>query len=92
MLKDLEPMQYALALRMSDISETAYCATWLGNLEYDLWRSVVEDPPFEYGLMTLEEMYIQRLRVLSEACGGWIICDKQDYEMFVPLAEWERLY
>jgi hypothetical protein len=37
MLRDLTPAQLELAEYMSDLSEEAYCAGWMRDLEYALW-------------------------------------------------------
>ena len=78
-----------LASYMSELSEQAYCAGWMLDLEFDLWRAVTEGP-FRYGRLELSAEHIDRLRSLSQACGGWIRFG-DDWE-FVPLADWQALY
>jgi hypothetical protein len=34
----------------------------------------------------------QRLRALSEKCGGWITFDDKDGEIFVALSEWTAMF
>ena len=41
MLDDLTPEQRALAELMEELSEQAYCATWMSTLEVALWEMVL---------------------------------------------------
>ncbi len=91
MTDDLLPAQRELAELMSAISELAYAAGWLSNLEHYLWRAVA-DGPFRLGQLQLTVSHISRLRDLAAACGGWIRFDDKNEEMFVPLAQWAMLY
>ena len=79
----------ALADYMSELSEKAYCAGWMMDLEAVLWQSVLEGP-FHYGRLELTSAHVDRLHALSEACGGWIIY--RDRMEFVSLSEWLVLY
>ena len=76
---------------MSEISEDAYCAGWLIDLEYELWQILI-DGQGVYGRMGLGEPEIQQLRELSDACGGWIVYDDDLEETFVPLAQWLTMF
>ena len=87
MLNDLSPEQRALADYMSELSEEAYHAGWMSDLEHVLWRAVM-DGPFRYGHLDLSPQHVQRLKSLSEWCGGWIRFDDTEEESFVPLAQW----
>ena len=91
MLRDLSPQQLALADRMSEISEEAFCAGWMSGLEYDLWRIVVAGSG-TYGWFALDGAIIAELRALSDACGGWIVFDDQTEETFVPREEWNQRF
>jgi hypothetical protein len=91
MLPDLTDTQRALAEAMSDISEEAYCAGWMSDLEFDLWRVVVAGEE-QYGWYTLDEATVSRLRRLSEECGGWIVFDDEKGETFVPLTTWLQMF
>jgi hypothetical protein len=79
--------QLALAEYMSDLSEEAYCAGWMHGLEDALWCAMQEGL-YGYGRLTLLPQHLERLRELSERCGGWIYFDDEKEETFVPLAEW----
>ncbi len=91
MLKDLTPDQRALAKYMSDVSEEAYCAGWMLDLELALWE-LVEGHRSSYGLIALTETQRITLRTLSERCGGWIVFDDDLEETWLPLDNWRRVY
>ena len=76
---------------MSSLSEAARCAGWMGGLEFELWRAVIEGP-FRYGRLDLAATHSARLRGLSEACGGWTIFDGEREEAFVPTDRWKSIY
>jgi hypothetical protein len=76
---------------MSDLSEQAWFAGWMKDLEYDLWRAMVFGPK-TYGRLEISSEQISKLRELSEACGGWIIFDDAAGETWLPLAEWRERY
>ena len=78
-----------LASYMSELSEQAYCAGWMLDLEFDLWRAVTEGP-FRYGRLELTTEHVERLRSLSQACGGWIMFG--DDQELVPLSDCQALY
>ena len=84
-------MQRVLAKRMSEISEDAYCAGWLIDLEYELWQILV-DGRGEFGFGAVTEAEIEELRELSAACGGWIVYDAKRQETFVPLDQWLKMF
>lgn len=86
-----KPEARALAYYMSQISEAAYCAEWMLNLEHALWRAV-NDGPFRYGQLELTPAQVGQLRHLSAACAGWIRIDDTSGDTFVPLEEWRQLY
>jgi len=76
---------------MSELSEQAYCAGWMGGLEFDLWNALVGGPR-EYGRVRITDEQVERLRRLSEAARGWIVFDDVDEETLVPLDEWKRRF
>ncbi len=81
----------ALMDYMSDLSEEGYYAGWMGNLEYDLWQAVIEGPR-KYGHAIIEKETIEKLKDLSNKCGGWIVFDDVEEEIFVPLQQWLKVY
>ena len=91
MINDLEGEAKELHDLMSDISEDCWCAGWMDDLEYRLWKMCVGGSR-EYGQDRVSEAQIQLLRELSKRCGGWIIFHDITEETFVSLREWEELY
>jgi hypothetical protein len=87
----LDSKQSALAAKMSDISEEAYCAGWMRDLEHSLWRAVVEGPR-RYGWLALTEQHVAELRRLSADCAGWIAWDEELGETWLPMAVWLAHY
>jgi hypothetical protein len=71
---------------MSDISEDHYAAGWNMGLEYDLW-SMVRGGSRHYGMGTVTEADVAKLKQLADEAGGWWKCDE-----FVPIAEWRVEY
>ena len=49
-----------LSSYMSDLSEEAYHAGWMMNLEYDLWQAVIEGPR-SYGQMLIDETHYRQV-------------------------------
>jgi hypothetical protein len=91
MLRDLTKDQRLLADFMSDLSEEAYYAGWMRDLEYALWEAVL-GVRCEYGRLELTEAHRMRLRELSDGCGGWIVFDDNTEETWLPRAEWEERF
>ncbi|ANH67998.1 hypothetical protein [Mitsuaria sp. 7] len=86
-LDDLSPPQRALAEFMSDLSERAYAAGWLADIEIELWRAL-HSPAYRGGRLRLSLEDVHALESLSTACGGWIFFDGELEETFVPMEEW----
>jgi hypothetical protein len=91
MLASLTPQQRDLAVYMSELSEHAYSAGWMEGLEQSLWRAVTTGP-FRYGHLTLTAAHVEKLKALSNACGGWIRFDDHLEESFVPIEQWLEQY
>lgn len=87
--RNLTAAQAALASVMSECSEEAVCAGWDHGCEYTLWAIMVGDSD-EYMYLDVTPELRERLRRLSEACGGWIVWD--DSEKWVPVDEWKAAY
>ena len=83
----------ALARLMSEISEDCYAAGWMGGLEFALWAIVQGEAQPEYGEYVVLPEQVERLRYLSSRIGGWVAwSDEARGEIFVPMAQWERMY
>jgi hypothetical protein len=91
MLSDLTGEQKAPHDFMSKLSEQAFHAGWMHDLEHVLWRAVV-DGPFRYGHLDITAEQIQRLKTLSSACGSWIVFDDALEETSMSLADWMGAY
>ena len=91
MLADLLAPQRSLADYMSELSEAGWSAGWLAELEFDLWRAVIEGPQ-RYGRLDITQEHINKLRSLSQVCGGWIIFGDKTEETFIDFVTWQRLY
>ena len=91
MLSELSPEVLALAEYMSSLSENAWCAGWMHDLEFDLWAAVRGEKK-GYARTTFNADEIAKLKALSDACGGWIVFHETKAESFVPLQEWARMF
>jgi hypothetical protein len=91
MSKQLSLEAKNLADFMSQLSESAFSAQWMSNLEYALWRAV-ETGPYQYGQTDLTVEHIDKLKFLSSLCGGWIIFHDMTEETFVPIEQWQEIY
>jgi len=91
MRHDMSPSAQALNDYMSALSEIAYSAGWMQGLEFALWRAIKEGPR-RYGRLDITAEHISRLRVLSDACGGWIVFDDKTEETFIDHAAWQKIY
>lgn len=68
-----------LRARMSDVSESRWCAGWLLDLEFILWDMVWSGG----GDGDVSQEDIDELRRLMWSASGWHI-----FERFVPIGEW----
>jgi hypothetical protein len=91
MINDLTAPQRELHDLMSSMSEQAWSAGWIYGLEYDLWKAL-QSPGHKVGRLLLSSTQCDRLRQLSERCGGWIAFDDQHEEHFVQQAQWLTRY
>ena len=85
---------------MSQISEDYWCAGWLVGLEHTLWQFVKDydgydphDAQFTFGLSTIKQHEIKKLKDLSDLAGGWWYFSNSTEEMmggelFIPTSEW----
>ena len=61
----------ALASLMSWISEECYCAGWLTDLGFVLWRIVGDGKERRWGMGDITEHELERLAALRDEAGGW---------------------
>jgi hypothetical protein len=83
--------QQALCDFMSEISEEAYYASWMEDLEYVLWYAVLHGPA-DYGRKFIDEQTISQLKQLSKDADSWIIFDDDKWETAVTLPLWEGMF
>ena len=91
MIEELSGKVKELAEFMSDLSEEAYSAGWMENLEYALWGAVVGGPT-KYGRLYVDNSKIAILNKLSNETGGWIYFDDDTEETFISILDWEKKY
>lgn len=85
--------RYALGVLMWVISEWNWTVHWEIDLEYALWRAVVEGTPIaDYPVVGDEAA--AALRLLAEEAGGWFSMPggAEAEPQFCPLDEWLTLY
>lgn len=83
-----------LRYRMLEYSQEFFCATWLLDLEFELWASAeVANPGSkrEYVVSLSKE-----LRILAGIAGGWWAYEDEtrsdeDGPIFVPMDRWLRV-
>lgn len=87
----MKPEAKELMSYMSALSEEAYYADWMQGLEFALWKAAIEGAQ-KYGRLNITDDHIAKLKELSEDCGGWIVFDDVEGEIFVPLEKWRHMY
>jgi len=90
MLGDLNKEQLKLAEYMSELSELAFTAGWMDELEFSLWNAMNNEIT-EYGRLVITVQIIEHLKELSNKAGGWIVFDKKKEETFLTWEEWNKL-
>ena len=91
MYADLTEEQVKLADLMSDISEEAYCAGWMANLEHVLWDAVLNGER-KYGKYFITKKDINRLTALCEITNSWIYFDETGEETAMPVNQWQEKF
>jgi len=90
MIEDLNKEQLELAEFMSELSEKAYNAGWMHNLEFELWEAM-NNRKTKYGMLVITKQILETLIILSNKAGGWIIFDQKREEVFLNWKEWNEL-
>lgn len=86
MLKDLTDSQRRLAEYMSELSERAYSAGWMDDLEFMLWKGMNGEIK-NYGRLEFTEEIINELLSLSSDANGWIVYDDETY---ISIKNWKK--
>lgn len=82
-----------LQVEISEISEAGYCAGWTRDIEFYLWKIVLDDSETEFGVKTITAQEIAHLRSLSEQSGGWWHwSDEENNAVFIALDKWQEMY
>lgn len=90
--EEKEPKEQ-LSSKIWEISEAGYCAGWVEDIEFHLWKIVLNGSETEFGVKTISEQEIANLRSLSEQSGGWWHwSDEENESVFVSLDEWQVIY
>ncbi|MDT8446403.1 MAG: hypothetical protein RRB13_05850 [bacterium] len=76
-----------LAEYMAKLSLKYYSDRWMVQLEYELWKELVEEPEM------LEESEIKKLKDLRDMTEGWIMMNYDSGELeFMPITKWRAFY
>ncbi len=79
-----------LLYKMEDYSQNGFCASWLEDLEFELWEAADRDSPSEREMFTVNTS--RECRLLAELCGGWWAWDAEmtgaDNPVFMPMERW----
>ena len=90
MLEDLNKEQRELAKYMCELSEIAFTAGWVDNLEFGLYKIMNEESE-RFGRLESSPQIVDRLKVLSSKAGGWIVFDEAKEETFVNWEKWKEI-
>lgn len=82
---------------MRDYSEDNYCASWLVNLEYDLWSLVldwktgIDDDVVKWGMGEVDASWLSEL---ASDAGGWYHYSHEPNhgEQFISMKDWLIMY
>jgi hypothetical protein len=91
MYVDLNEDQIKLSDLMSDISEKAYHAQWIHNLEYVLWNALLNGER-KYGHYVIKQAEIDSLVMLSKVADSWIYFDDEMEETALSIDEWKEKF
>lgn len=92
----LTDAEIGLAHLMSQISETCYCAGWMADCEFDIWRLATEGG--DWGLC--DASYLPELAIIrthAESIDRWIVWNESNdkdapFYKAIPLNEWRPMY
>jgi hypothetical protein len=91
MYSELTDNQKKLADFMSDISEEAYHAGWMMNLEFVLWDAAINGER-KYGQHIITQAEIDSLIQFATENDCWIYFDDKTEETSIPLNQWRKKF
>lgn len=83
----------ALEQLVSDLSEKAYYATWMGNAEFEVWRLATEGG--SWGRIDSEDSadQLKEALAISRSLGVWVVMDDETgFVKPIPVEAWLRAY
>ena len=91
-MRELTSDERALAEAMSDVSELAYCAGWMQDTEYEVWRLLHEGG--SWGQADAEHLapLLADVRAAFDRAGCWIVWDDEHEEQPITLGTWRSKY
>jgi hypothetical protein len=80
-----------LRYKMEDYSQNGFCASWLIDLEWDLWTASEKSDPDPAERMTVE--FSRECRVLGEIANGWWVWEDKTRPaevgpVFITMERW----
>ncbi len=83
-----------LRYKMEDYSEGTRCASWLVDLEFDLWNAAEIKNPSDR--QKFEVSLSKKLRILAEIAGGWWVFEDEtvpskERPVFVSMERWLQI-
>ena len=91
-MAELTPEQRVLAEAMSDVSERAYCAGWMQDTEYEVWRLLHDGGGWGWAEAEYLAPEVEAVRAAFERAGCWIVWDDEHEEQPVTLEKWQPMY
>lgn len=85
--KNFTKGQKLLYERMSAISESCFCAGWIGGNEFSIWKALITgDTTFGFDHMDLDDL--DTCKKLAYTLGGWIVWYDDEDDPSLPVEEW----
>ena len=82
-----------LSSKIWEISEAGYCAGWTRDIEFYIWKIVLDGSETDFGVKTISKQEIANLRTLAEQSGGWWHWSSEENKaVFIPLDKWQEIY
>lgn len=89
-MNNLNENQLKLYNYMSELSEIAYTASWMENLEFSLWKGMNNEIT-SFGRLKFTQEIRDKLKSLSDNIEGWIYFDEENEEQFADWKKWNEI-